>query len=188
MEKLKIDELKNKLKNQIFYFEEMSSTQDYAKNKKNIENGAIVITDNQIKGKGTHGREWYTNMGENITMTVTYFPQCDISKMKNFTVKIAEIVKNIIFELYGYKLKIKQPNDLLLNNKKICGILTECNTEACVVKKVYIGIGFNVNQKNFNKDLEQIATSLLKEFNIKFMREEIIISIIGKMNKLIASL
>lgn len=188
MEKLKIDELSSKLKNQIIYFEEMNSTQDYAKNKTNIENGGVVITDNQIKGKGTHGRKWYTNMCENITMTITYFPQCDISKMEDFTVKIAEIIKNVVFELYGYKLELKQPNDLLLNNKKICGILTECSTEAGVVKKVYIGIGFNVNQKNFNKDIEQIATSLLKEFNIKFKREKIIISIIEKMNKLISSL
>ena len=181
MEKLKIDELSSKLKNQIIYFEEMNSTQDYAKNKTNIENGGVVITDNQIKGKGTHGRKWYTNMCENITMTITYFPQCDISKMKDFTVKIAEIIKNVVFELYGYKLELKQPNDLLLNNKKICGILTETTTIKGRVKEIFIGIGFNVNENDFSDEIIDIATSLYKETNQKYCREDIICKIIENL-------
>ena len=77
--------------------------------------------------------------------------------------------------------KIKEPNDLMLNDKKICGILTQCTTLKETVCYVLIGIGFNVNQVEFNKELSDIATSLKKEFNIEFEREEIVAKILENL-------
>ena len=183
MENLNIEEIKAQIENEIYYFEELDSTQDYSKNKKDIEDGAIVITDNQTDGKGTHGRIWNTDKNKNITMTIVLKPMCNINKLEGITIHIAELIKNAIYNLYGYELQIKEPNDLILNNRKICGILTECTSNSNIVKSVYIGIGFNVNQDIFVKEIEGIATSLKKEYGRDFNREDIIIEIIKALNE-----
>ena len=87
--------------------------------------------------------------------------------------------------MYGIRLEIKIPNDLLLNGKKICGILTEIHTMSETIEYMLISFGFNVNEENFNPEIEEIATSLKKEFQKEFDREEIIIEILKKINDLI---
>lgn len=170
----------------IIYFEEMDSTQDYAKEvaKEDNVDGTIVITDMQTKGKGTKGRSWYTSKEANITMSVIIKQNLNISNLEGITVKIAECMKKAIKKLYDVKLTIKEPNDLLLNNKKVSGILTESSIVGSKVKYLIIGIGFNVNEENFDKETITIATSLKKEFNKNFPREEIVIRFIEELELL----
>lgn len=66
--------------------------------------------------------------GKNIALTIILHPNCKIEELNGLTTKIASKIKEAVYELYKYELKIKKPNDLMLNNKKICGILTEINT------------------------------------------------------------
>ena len=66
--------------------------------------------------------------GKNIALTIILHPNCKIEELDGLTTKIADKIKEAVYELYKYELKIKKPNDLMLNNKKICGILTEINT------------------------------------------------------------
>ena len=89
----------------------------------------------------------------------------------------------IIKDLYNLDLEIKLPNDLLLNDKKICGILTEITTIKEEVKEIFIGIGFNVNEKNFPIEVLKIATSLSKETNKNYDREDIICKIIENLEE-----
>lgn len=160
---MNIEKIKNSntiyLGKEIIYREEMESTQTLAKDiaKQNVKNGTIIITDNQIKGKGTKGRNWIVQKEKNITMTILIKQQINIANLKGFTLKIAEVIKDGINELYNYNLTIKEPNDLLLNNKKICGILTETSIIDNKVNYLIIGIGFNVNQENFNKELRKYS-------------------------------
>lgn len=172
---------------EIIYKEEIESTQELAKQlvKNNIKNGTLVITNNQIKGKGTKGRIWEATKGKNITMTIILKPNLKIEKLEGLTLKIAQAIKEAIEELYGYELVIKIPNDLLLNGKKICGILTQTASIGNKVNYILIGIGFDVNEENFNKELQNIATSLKKEYQKEFEREEIIVKIIEKIEKII---
>ena len=86
--------------------------------------------------------------------------------------------------MYGYELKIKMPNDLILNGKKICGILTEVHTQGEKIEYLLISIGFNVNEEEFSKELIEIATSLKNEYKKEFDREEIIVNIINAINEL----
>ncbi|MFR5313036.1 MAG: biotin--[acetyl-CoA-carboxylase] ligase, partial [Clostridia bacterium] len=86
-------------------------------------------------------------------------------------------------ELYNIDLNIKEPNDLLLNNKKICGILTEINTIGEKINYLIISIGFNVNEDNFSTEIKDIAISLKSEFKRDFTREEIIIKFIENLEK-----
>lgn len=171
---------------EIIYKEEIESTQELAKQlvKNNIKNGTLVITNNQIKGKGTKGRIWEATKGKNITMTIILKPNLKIEKLEGLTLKIAQAIKEAIEELYGYELVIKIPNDLLLNGKKICGILTQTASIGNKVNYILIGIGFDVNEENFNKELQNIATSLKKEYQKEFEREEIIVKIIEKIEKI----
>ena len=87
-------------------------------------------------------------------------------------------MKNVIKKLYNINLKIKKPNDLMLNNKKICGILTEISTIGEKINYMLISLGFNVNEEKFPEEIENIATSLKKEYNKEFKREDIIITFI----------
>lgn len=172
---------------EIIYKEEMESTQELAKDLANrdAKNGSIVITDNQTKGKGTKGRIWEASKEKNITMTIILKPNLKIEKLEGLTLKIAEAIKEAIEELYCYNLTIKIPNDLLLNGKKICGILTQTASIGNKINYILIGIGFDVNEENFSKELQEIATSLKKEYGKEFEREEIIVKIIEKIEKII---
>lgn len=178
--KLNIEKLKENLKTEelaqnIIYFERVNSTQDEAKKLFDICcNGTFITTDIQTNGKGTHGRVWYGSKYENICGTFVLKPNCHISKISNLTILVAECILSTIKKLYNINLDIKYPNDIICNGKKIAGILTESSTHEEIVQVIYVGIGMNVNQVNFNNELKNIATSLKKEYNLNFQREKII--------------
>ena len=170
---------------EIEYFKEISSTHTYAKEiaiqEKN--SGKIIIAETQTNGIGTKGRAWYTGEGKNIALTMILKPECKISGLEGLTVKIAECMQKAIQELYQIGLEIKEPNDLMLNGKKICGILTEINTLSEKINYLLISFGFNVNEAVFSKETENIATSLKKEFEKEFCREDIIRKFIEILEK-----
>lgn len=182
----KIKNSKNKvIGKKIEYYKEINSTHKYAKKIaiKNENNGKIIIAEKQTDGIGTKGRVWYTGEEKNIAITIILNPKCGIDKLDGLTIKIAQIMKKTINDLYGYELKIKEPNDLMLNNKKICGILTEINTMAGKIKYLLISLGFNVNEDIFSEETKNIATSLKREYKKDFSREDIIINFIEKLEK-----
>ena len=118
-------------------------------------------------------------------MTIILKPKCKITDLKNLTIEIANCMQKTIYDLFEIRLDIKEPNDLILNGKKISGILTEINTIGDKINYLLISIGFNVNEEFFSDDLKDIATSLKKEFDKDFSREEIIVSFIRNLEILI---
>ena len=167
----------------MLHFEVIDSTQKYIKENsiKNMPNGTIVIADTQSSGIGTQGRKWFTgDNNENIAMSFVLYPETDIKKFSNLTKLIAECIINTVKKLYGYELKIKVPNDIICNEKKIAGILTESSSIREKKKKIIIAIGFNVNQMEFPEDLKDLATSLKKEFSKNFSKEEIIVEFLNE--------
>jgi BirA family biotin operon repressor/biotin-[acetyl-CoA-carboxylase] ligase len=167
----------------VLYFETISSTNDYAK-EQNIPNFSLILTDHQTHGRGQRDHVWLMTNGENIAMTIYIEPNCHIDRFRDLTLQIGEKVKNAISELYSIDLRVEKPNDLLLNGKKIGGILTETVVEKNTVKKLIIGIGFNVNQQNMQNEIANIATSLKIETNKPYLREEIIVKICNKVEEL----
>lgn len=156
-------------------YEEIESTHKYIKeNYKKYSSKTVIVAEKQTNGIGTKGRTWFTGSEKNIAMSMLYKPNCKPQDLNGLTIKIAEIIQKKIEQLYIIKLKIKEPNDLMLNNKKICGILTEINTIGDEINYLIISIGFNVNEIDFPKELENIATSLKKETNKEFNKEELI--------------
>lgn len=162
-------------KNIIFY-ETIDSTQLEVLRrieKSQIENGSIVITNKQTKGRGTHGRTWYTEEN-NIAFSIYLNTNCSIEKLDKLTLKIAQILVSVFQECYGITLDIKIPNDLICHSKKVGGILTQTKVVGEITKYIVIGIGINTNQEKFPKELENIATSIKDEFNITVDNTKII--------------
>lgn len=162
--------------NNIIYFKEINSTQTKIRElaEKKVENGTVVITDNQTNGIGTHDRKWYTEKAKNLTFSMVVYPKCTVKQLDTLTIDIAKIITNAIKKLYGIKLDIKKPNDVIFNGKKIGGILTQIISSGEKIKYLLIGIGFNVNQVIFSDDIKEIATSLKFELNKEFSREDIL--------------
>ncbi|MCL2383869.1 MAG: biotin--[acetyl-CoA-carboxylase] ligase [Oscillospiraceae bacterium] len=191
---MEIEKIKRNLKTKhlgrnIAYFEMIESTQAKAKElaAQKIQTGTIVVTEKQTKGIGTHGRQWIAEENSNILMTLIIYPECNIAKLEGMTIDIAECLVDVFQELHGIAVKVKEPNDLIINNKKLGGILTETILEKEVVKNLFIGIGININQEEFPKELMDIATSLKKETNKTFIREEIIAEFLNRFEEILNS-
>ena len=172
----------------IEYFKEIESThilaKEIAKSEDKENKTKMLITEKQTGGIGTKGKSWYTGEGKNIATTIILYPKCKIEKLKNLTIEIAEKIKTAIYELYGYKLEIKKPNDLIFNGKKLCGILTEIHTQGEKIEYLLIRFGFNINEDYFNEETINIATSLKKETGKEYQREDVLIKIIEKLEEI----
>lgn len=167
-------------------YEEIESTHKYLKENQNKYNDkTAIIANKQNSGIGTKGRNWFTGSDKNIAVSILYKKICEIKELEGLTIRIAQILQKDILDLYNIKLEIKDPNDLILNNKKICGILTEANIIGNKVNYIIISIGFNVNEDKFPNELENIATSLYKETKTKFNKEEILQKFIIDLEKII---
>ncbi|MCI8396567.1 MAG: hypothetical protein HFJ52_02540 [Clostridia bacterium] len=77
------------------------------------------MAEKQTKGKGTNGRIWFTEEGNNLTFSFLLKPNCNIQKLQNLTITIAEVMIRIIKEKYGYHLDIKYPNDIVKSGRKL---------------------------------------------------------------------
>lgn len=167
---------------EIFFFDRLESTQIKARElaEEKVANGSIVITDNQTNGIGTHDRKWYSMEGRNITFTLIIYPTCDIKDLDGITIDIAKCMTQAIYEECGHNMEIKYPNDIICNGKKLGGILTQIVTSGKKIRYLLIGIGINVNEKEFPSELRSIATSLAKEFGKEFSREEIVSNFCSK--------
>jgi len=140
----------------------------------NIPNGTIIMADIQTNGIGTHGRTWYTTDKNNIAFSFVIYAQCKIEKLEGITIEIAKTLVEVIKDLYNIQLQIKSPNDIVYNNRKIGGILVQNKLSGEFVKYMVVGIGINTIQTEFPKEIENIATSIKKEFNIDVDRLEVI--------------
>ncbi|MBI3519623.1 MAG: biotin--[acetyl-CoA-carboxylase] ligase [Bacteroidetes bacterium] len=152
-------------KNSLF-LHEVESTNTYAMNLlRNVNpiEGTIVFTDNQTKGKGQRGALWSTKTGQNITVSVILKPQFLGLQETFYLSKISALaVYDVLTDILPsgqYDIKIKWPNDILVNKQKIAGILIENNFLTNAIQYSVIGIGLNVNQSEF-ADFERMATSL----------------------------
>lgn len=133
---------------------------------KEAPSGTLVMAGIQTKAKGTHGRVWHTDQANNIAFSFLIRPDCNIKRLDGLTIEIARIIIQIFKEKYNINLNIKEPNDIVYNNKKIGGILTETKIVKEKVKALAVGIGMNTMQEKFSKEIDNIASSIKNEFKI----------------------
>ena len=183
---MKLKNLRTKvLARNVLHFKTIDSTQSkvWRLINKNAPSGTIVIADIQTAGKGTHGRIWHTDNENNIAFSFFVQLDCNISKLTGITTKIAEIIVETFKEKYNIGLDIKSPNDIMPNNKKLGGILTETKMVGENVKYLVVGIGINTSKEHFTDDIKDIATSIKKEFNIDVDTQEVIAEICNKIEE-----
>lgn len=125
--------------------------------------GAVVVADRQTAGRGRRGRGWISPAGEGIYMTVMLRPQCRPDVASAMTLVMALAVLEAVREIVPQGCGIKWPNDVVVNGKKICGILTEMSAEPDGVHYVVIGVGINVNHAQMADEISDMATSLYIE-------------------------
>lgn len=164
----------------LMCFEVLESTQKKAKSLKSPLDGTVIIAENQTDGVGTHDRKWYTGSAKNIAMSFVLLPECNIQKLQNITVVLAKCLADAVNEICDIQLEIKEPNDLYYKEKKVAGILTETVCKGETVKKLYVGVGVNVNQESFPGNLGEIATSLKIELGQEFDREKIVATFLNR--------
>ena len=176
-----IDEIKKQMKakwmgKEILFFEETESTnvEAGALAGKGAKQGTLVVTDSQTGGKGRRGRVWHTSPNTSIAMSYILKPQLEAEYASMLTLVQAMAVAKAIEEVCGLETRIKWPNDILVNEKKVCGILTEMNLDGSNIASVIIGTGINVNQEEFPMDIIGLATSLKRESKELQCREKII--------------
>ena len=171
----------------ILYYQSIDSTQKEAyriiRSGEKLENGTVIIAEEQTAGIGTQDRKWYSGKKENISFTFILYPNCSVKKIEGFTTKIAECFVKTIQKLYSICLEIKYPNDLVYNGKKVGGILTQSTTNKEVVKQMVIGIGINANGIIFPKKLENIAISLKMITGKEISREKVIAEFFNAFEK-----
>ncbi len=129
--------------------------------------GTVVVADQQINGKGRRGRAWESPKGTGIFMSLVLRPTFAPSQAPMLTLVMAYSVVNGIKRymegMDNIDVQIKWPNDIVVNGKKVCGILTEMSTEIDYINYVVIGVGINANMESFPEEIQEVATSLKLE-------------------------
>ncbi len=176
----------------LLVFDSVDSTNTVLKDlaSKGAKSGTVVIADHQTGGKGRRGRSFASPSGEGIYMSYLFKPESGFDKISDLTSWTAVAVSDAIRNAYGLDSQIKWVNDLLMNRKKICGILTEVTVEgeSGFIDTCIIGIGVNVNEASFPSELSEIATSIsIENGGTKFIRAKLASEMIKSMDKLAAN-
>lgn len=169
----------------ILYAEEIDSTNDWAKKeaKAGAKHGLVTLADIQTKGRGRRGRQWMTEEGANIVMTVLLRPDFAPDRASMLTLVMGLSAAQAIESQVQLDVQIKWPNDVVIQGRKICGILTEMEVIGSGIDYVICGVGVNVNQSQFSDEIGSIATSLKKECGKDFERELLIAEILTRFEK-----
>lgn len=145
-----------------------------------MPDGTIITTDYQTAGRGTKTNTWESARFQNILMGVLLKPEILVSDIAKL-VKVVSVSIQQTLEKFGIESKIKWPNDIMVGDKKIGGILIESSVTKNEVDYVVVGIGLNVNQVYF-RHLTDIATSIKKEKK-EVEREHVQVSLLENLNK-----
>jgi BirA family biotin operon repressor/biotin-[acetyl-CoA-carboxylase] ligase len=172
----------------IVYRESVSSTQQLAHKlaHEGAKTGTVVTADEQVKGKGRLGRPWHSPKAKGIWTSLILRPEIPPQQAPQLTLLAAVAVVKGTKKATGIDCEIKWPNDILINGKKIVGILTELQAEPDKVNAVIVGMGINVNttREEFPEELREKATSLMIENGGEIDRAHLLQHILEQMEGL----
>jgi len=173
----------------IYYFYDLESTNITAKEKalstkEKIDECTVIIAEKQTGGKGRLGRKWLSPKG-GIWLSIILYPQISPSYIPRITLMTAVAVVKAIEKYTQIEAKIKWPNDILVNGKKACGILTEMSAELDLINWVVVGIGINanINQGEFTDDLRDTSISLKEVLGKEISRISLVRTLLKEFEK-----
>jgi len=187
------NELDNKIMNKVFIkvYESIDSTNNQAK--KYIKSSAfnvelfnknkliIFAADSQLAGRGRRGHNWLSSDPASIAVSFLFKPEANVDEIPQITAAAALAVKDT-FNFFDLKTVVKWPNDILVNNKKICGILSELVLNKKEEIFVIVGCGINLNNDYFNSEIKEIATSYYLQKAKKINKNLFLARLIEKIN------
>lgn len=154
----------------MYIFNEVMSTNTIAKflSMNGVGNGAVVISEKQTKARGRSGKNWESPLG-GVWLSIILNPNVTHSKIPLITLATGVAVENTLKRIGIENAEIKWPNDILIQDKKVCGILTEAITSFNTIESVIIGVGIdaNINTENFPQELQENMTTLNEEIGEK---------------------
>lgn len=145
--------------------------------------GTLVVAEQQEAGRGRSGRSWDSPQGSGISMSLLLKPEIAPDRASMLTLVAALAVGAAVEKQTGKSADIKWPNDLVMNGKKICGILTEMGMQGSCVDYIVVGIGINVHNESFAEELSDKATSLFLETGVHPSRAAIIGEILEQFER-----
>jgi BirA family biotin operon repressor/biotin-[acetyl-CoA-carboxylase] ligase len=163
-------------KGPVHHFETLDSTNNLAKElaARGAPEGTVVVAEAQTGGRGRLGREWDSPPGVGLYVSLVLRPMLPPMDLPQITLTSAVAVVRAVRRVAGVAPGIKWPNDLLLNGKKLGGILTEMETESDRIRHVVVGLGLNVNNPEFPAELAATATSLTLAAGGAFSRVDLL--------------
>lgn len=163
----------------VIFCEELASTN--LKAKLDAENGAghgtLIVADMQTAGRGRRGRAWSSPAGTNVYFTLILKPDYSPGITSMVTLVMGLAVAEGIRGTCGVEACIKWPNDIVVNGKKVCGMLAEMSIERDFVHYVVIGVGINVGLQEFAPEIADTATSLWQECGRRVPRAELVVNV-----------
>ena len=170
------------LEQRIHYFPEIGSTMDAARElaRKGAGEGTIVIAEAQAHGRGRLSREWLSPKG-GIYFTLILRPSISPAYAPRINLMASVAVAATIRKLFGLNAELKWPNDVLIEGRKVCGILAEMDAEMDVVNFVNVGIGINANTSV--PQFEKMATSLKDTLGREISRKEFLSVLLGEIER-----
>ena len=170
----------------IRVFEETTSTNDVIEKlaRDGVKEGVVVFAESQTRGRGRLGRKWMSPAKQGLWFSVLLRPDLRPQETTRLNVASATALRRAIESQTGLKPEIKWPNDILIQGKKVAGILTELSGELDHVKYVVLGIGVDVNlsQGDFPAELRKLATSLKAELGKPVSRPELAVVILRELD------
>lgn len=168
----------------IQYYPKLDSTNTKAWEliSEKVENGTVVITDDQLKGRGRQANKWISITGKSLTFSIILYPNALPSQINLYSLIAGLAITDCLID-YNIQAKLKWPNDILINGKKVGGILCESKISGGVIKSLVIGIGLNVNENitELPEELRTKATSLMIESGIQYQLELLLANILNHL-------
>ena len=150
---------------------------------KGAAHGTVVVAEEQTAGRGRFGRTWYSERSSGIYTSIILRPSLAPAVAPVLTLMAAVAAHQAISSTTGLPVDIRWPNDVLVDGKKVCGILTEMSAEVDRLHAVVLGIGINVNHREMPSELKITATSLCIEAGKSISRAQILVALLKEVER-----
>jgi BirA family biotin operon repressor/biotin-[acetyl-CoA-carboxylase] ligase len=172
---------------QFYFFDSIDSTNNECRKRSSEREGIVVLSEQQTAGRGRLGRQWVSPAGKGIWMSILLKPDLAPNIVPQLTLVASAAVSEALErdKALQHQIKIKWPNDIVIGEKKVAGILTEMQISGEKIQSVILGIGINVNLQacDFPKVLWDQATSLYLETGVCWEREAIIAGVLNALER-----
>jgi BirA family biotin operon repressor/biotin-[acetyl-CoA-carboxylase] ligase len=159
----------------FIYFDEVDSTNSYLLNsKEETPFGTVVMSEYQLKGRGRKQRDWQATKEQALTFSILLDNRINLTNAQLLSLGTSLALAQALENLYQFKVNVKWPNDVLIDGKKIAGILIESVSKGSKIEKIVVGIGINVNQPNFTGKYNLRPTSVRVESKKIVSRERLL--------------